>query len=57
MWLQRPSRDGGLARKAVVQLVQSQTQVPDTEGKQVLWTANQLALGMGNPVAWGLPGA
>lgn len=41
----------------MVQLVQSQTQVPDTEGKQVLRTANQLALDMGNPVAWGLPGA
>lgn len=43
-------------KKERKQLVQSQIQVPDTEGKQVLRTANQLVLDMGSPVAWGLAG-
>lgn len=41
-------------KKERKQLVRSQTQVPDTEGKQVLRTADRLALDMGSPVVWGL---
>lgn len=44
-------------KKERKQLVRRQTQVPDTEGKQVLWIADQLVLDMGSPVVWGLSGA
>lgn len=60
MWLQRPSSDGGaertcqegcgsagLGKKERKELVQSQAQVPGTEGKQALASANKPSTGRG----------